>query len=170
MFHVEHFVKFIILTLLGLILCACEKPDPTPELRDPIYRDVESRLKELTAIVESEKKAVAEAEAEVKKAVPQTGQIKFATKHLFDAKKRLEKAEQLKRYYEVRLEGRKWEARQSYAQYYNQKMADKWPPREELAEYQAQEANRTKKREWSVKSRIEQELGTTGSSPPKSGP
>jgi DNA repair ATPase RecN len=170
MFHVDQLMKKCFLVLFLLVLSACNKPDPHPELRDPIYKDIEAKQKELTGAVESEKKALEEAEKNLSAVVPQTGQVKFARKRVFEIKARIEKLEQLKRYYTVRLESRKFEAQDEYLSAFDQGKGTEWPAAESYTDYQTQESARTKSRNWSVKSRIEEELKASAPPPaPKGG-
>lgn len=149
----------------------CSKPDPHPELRDPIYNDLLANEKELATSIESEKKNLEEALAKVTAASPQTGQIKYARKHYFETQKRLEKIKQLHRYYQLRIESRTIEAQDSYLDAYDKKQAEAWPNKDEFEEYKARESARTKNRNWSVKERIESEKAAAAPSakPPGGG-
>ncbi len=151
-------MKKYFVVLFILVLSACNKPDPHPELRDPIYKDIEAKQKELAGAIESEKKALEEAEIKLKAVVPQTGQIKFARKRVFESKARIEKLEQLRRYYTIRLESRKLEAQDEYLDAFGRGKGGEWPAPEAYADYQINESARTKSRNWSVKERIEEEL------------
>lgn len=164
-------MKKLVLTFILLVLCACNKPDPNPELRDPIFRDLEAKQKEASAALEAEKKTLEEAEKTLAGVVPQTGQIKFARKRLFESKARIEKLEQLKRYYTLRLESRKYEAQDDYLTAFDKGQGKEWPPAEDFADYQVQESARTKSRNWNVKKRIEEEKGPppAAAGPPKGG-
>lgn len=146
------------------MLSSCQKPDPRPELRDPIYQDIQEKIKEVSAVVETEKKNLEEAEAKMKASVPQTGQIKYSSKKYYETEKRLRKAQQLLKFYELKLKSREDFAQDQYLLYYDDKKADQWPPKEDFIEYQSQERARFKTRVWSVKKRIEEELGQSGGS------
>lgn len=148
----QFFYFFIIMALFTL---GCSKPDPHPELRDPIYIDLQAKEKELATSIESEKKNLDEASAKMSAASPQTGQIKYARKHYFETKKRLEKIQQLHRYYKLRIESRAIEAQDAYLDAYDKKQPESWPNKDEFEEYRARESARMKSRNWSVKERIE---------------
>lgn len=155
--------RLLFFVFLGL-LCACNKPDPNPELKDPIYLDLETRIKEVEGQLATEKKNLEDANNELKKAVPQTGQIKFARKHFFDVKARMEKLNQELRYYKSRKETRIYEARNSYMDAFEKK--EPWPDPKEFEEYGIAESARKKSRIWSVKERIAKESSSASEKKP----
>lgn len=163
MFHVEHFMKKLLFLCLALLLAACHKPEPNPELRDPIYSDLEAKKKELEGQISTEKKNLEEADGQIKKAVPQTGQIKFARKHYFEIKANLEKLQQLQKYYALRMESRKNEDQTEYLKAFEKDQP--WPDPQEFDDYKTQESARFKKRTWNVKERIEQERALANPKP-----
>ena len=149
--------KLLILPLFFLGAMGCHKPDPHPEAMDPIYKDIEKAQGEVKSQLDSESKAFEEAKNEVKKVVPQTGQIKYAQKHYFDSVARLQKLKQLHRYYTLRLKSRESEAQELYLKAFAKDQP--WPDPEEFEVYKITESARTKSRHWSVKERIEKERG-----------
>lgn len=160
-------MKAVLFCCLALILIACNKPDPNPELKDPIYADLEARRKQIEGEIEAEKKNLEEAQAEIDKAVPQTGQVKFAQKHYYEIKNRIEKLQQQALYYKLRHESRMQEARESYLKAY--KKGESWPDPQEFEDYRISESARTKSRNWSVKERMEKELPSGSESKAKAG-
>lgn len=154
-------MKLLILTLSVLItLAGCNRPDSNPELKDPIYSDINSSLGSVSQELESEKKSLAEHEQALKDVVPQTGQIKFAEKRVFEAKARITKLEQEKTYLELKLNARLKEARRSYLKAFEKK--ETWPNPDEWSQYQAEKNLRNAKRAWDVKDRMEK-ANLTGS-------
>lgn len=149
-------VVFLFITAL-LCLVGCRKPNPQAYLQDPIYKDLDSSQKAIISQITSEEATLAEAKANMEKAAPQTGQIKFAKKHYYDSLARLEKLKQQKIYYDVRIKSRESEALREYLDYYNQKKEAEWPPKEAFDEYKAREEARAQQKVWSVKKRIEEE-------------
>jgi len=149
-------MKNLCLLLLALVLVACDDPNPNPEEMDPIYQDLGKKMGEKSAELEAERKNLADAEKEMLKAAPQTGQIKFATKHYYDIKSKVEILAQAKRYYKFRQETRKNDDHVTYLAAFHAKKP--WPDPQEFIEYQSIEAEREKSRAWSVKRRIEEEL------------
>lgn len=138
-------------------MVGCRSPEANPELRDPIYSFLKAKEAQVAGQIAGETKALEEAAGVLKKAVPQSGQVKFAKKHYYTIKDRLEKLEQQRRYYEIRQKSRIAEARESYLQAFHKK--EEWPRPEEFEEFKIQESAREKSRNWSVKERIQEELG-----------
>lgn len=140
-----------ILLFSVLFLFGCEKPNPNPELSDPIYLDLKTQTEELSKAVESEKKGLQEHLDNLKKAVPQTGQIKFAQKRVNDAKEKIQKLEQEYRWFEVRTESRKSFAKKEYMSAWRKKQP--WPDPKEFEEYKKMKEMRSIPLSWSLKKR-----------------
>lgn len=154
MFHVEHTMKILILFIsASFFLLGCNQPDSHPELKDPIYADINASLGSVSQDLDAELKTLEEHEQALKDIVPQTGQIKFAEKRVFESKARLNRLEQEKKYLELKLEARRKEARTSYLSAFNKK--ETWPPPEEWSQYLAEKNLRNAKRAWDVKERME---------------
>lgn len=94
MFHVEHYMRasqfflkpLFYLLLAGFISCllGCEKPNPNPENLDPIYADIEKNRKAAEADLSAAEKQLEGFRADLEKVVPQTGQVKFARKRVYE--------------------------------------------------------------------------------------
>ena len=175
MFHVEQlypkrvFVfqsfRIFILVILGVLLLAgCNRKDPSPELVDPLYLELEKMKKSAETDLKTAEEAYAEAEGNMAKVQPQTGQIKYATKRLNESKARVVKAKQLVNYYGVKYESRKWSAREEYLKAYYDKTP--WPVTEPLDSFKLSLKLSQNEREWSAKKRRE-ELGFPNVEPRK---
>lgn len=145
-------MRIITILLLSLSLFACSKPDPNPELKDPIYNDYNSQLGTVSAALESEKKNLEGFNEELAEVVPQTGQIKYAQKRVREAKDKITRLEQEKQYLELKIEARKRESKSSYAKAY--KKGENWPDPQEWASYQTEQRLRNAKKSWDVKERM----------------
>jgi len=121
----------VCVTALALLLSGCDKPNPNPELLDPVYADLSKKAEEIKKQAEAAKAAVVDAQKEADAAVPQTRQIEYATKRLNEAKIKLLRAEQIARYYEIRTESRVATDKAEYSKAFSQKKP--WP---DPAEYQ----------------------------------
>jgi len=86
-----------------LALTACNKPDPNPELKDPIYSDLQTQLTAATQSLEAEKKKLEGFEKDLAAVVPQTGQVKYAQKRVFESQALVTKWEQEKAYLELKI-------------------------------------------------------------------
>lgn len=139
-------MKFIIYALF-LFFLGCTKIDSHPETRDEIYEDLGQELEIADKAVESAEKMLLKAQEEIKKAIPQTGQIKYATKRLRNAEAFFSEMKQRKVYFDVKRERRK-----TYVQFRYQESLNKdgrpWPDTAEIEEYKAVVKFNHDKLEW----------------------
>ncbi len=141
--------RLIILT--SFFLLGCEKPNPNPELSDPIYLDLKAQTEELSKALEAEKKGLEEHLINLSKVVPQTGQIKYAQKRVSEAREKVQKIEQELRWFEVRTESRKNFSKKSYMSAWRKK--ETWPDPKEFEEYKKMKDMRSIPLSWSLKKR-----------------
>lgn len=154
------FKSLFFLFLSFSFLVACNKPDPNPELKDPIYADLNAQAEEAKKAIEAEEKVLADHEANLKAVEPQTGQIKYAQKRVYDSKNKLDKLKQEHQWLELRVKERLRETRKSYRKAF--KAGQPWPDPAEYEQFQAQNKLRKAPREWSANRRIEEVLGPKG--------
>jgi len=132
---------------LFLFFLGCTKVDPHPENRDEIYADLGVELDIATKALEGAEKNLVAAQDEMKKAVPQTGQIKYATKKLRNAEAYLAEMKQRKIYFDIKRERRK-----AYVQFRYQESLKSggraWPDPKEIEEYKAIAKFNRDKLEW----------------------
>ena len=148
--------KYVLIILSMLFAVGCNRPDPNPELKDPIYLDIQRELQEAKREVDAQEKQLEEFKKAFASVVPQTGQIKFAQKRLNDATDKLQRQRQMVRYWEIRLDTRKAESKKLYQQAFSK---DKpWPNQQEWQEYKTIRAAQTKPKLWSIDDRFK-ELG-----------
>jgi septal ring factor EnvC (AmiA/AmiB activator) len=154
MFHVEHFMKNILFLLfLSIFVVACHQPDPHPEHMDPIYADLEKERKEAESQYSAEEKQLEELAAALKDVKPQTGQIKYAKKRLYESQRRLEKLRQRKVYLELRTQSRQKWAQKDYLRAFNKN--EPWPDPKEHEIYKSQMDLENAPKVWSSRDRIE---------------
>ncbi|MBX2988120.1 MAG: hypothetical protein KF802_09505 [Bdellovibrionaceae bacterium] len=153
--------KFIF--LFFFLLVACNKPDPKPELKDQIYQDMTVELGIAEKNIAEAQKQVAEHKKNLEKVQPQTGQIKFAQKRVWDAEKAVDLLEQQKKYWIIRLEHRRDYVRRKSLEAFNKK--EVWSDESEFAEYQAEKRLRLAKLKWDAKQRRDDFLKAEGLSP-----
>lgn len=157
---------FIVLLLIGLNL-GCDKPDPYPEQRDPIYLDLSSQLSETTSLLAEAEKSLAEHEKALSEVSPQTGQNKFAQKRVFEAQNHLVKLKQLKQWLVMATKERKSLSSTNYLKAY--KLKQNWPNPAEFEQYKSEMRLRRAKRTWSSKDRIEEYSSQKTKAPAKQG-
>jgi hypothetical protein len=130
-----------------LFFLGCTKTDPHPETSDEIYQDLGQELDIASKALEAAQKNLELAKEEVKKAIPQTGQIKYATKKLRNAEAYLAEMNQRKIYFDVKRERRK-----NYVQFrYQESLAAggrPWPDKNEIEEYKSIVKFNREKLEW----------------------
>lgn len=148
------FMRIIILCILSLALFACNKPDPNPELKDPVFSDFQSMLAGTSQELEAEKKNLEGFEKELADAIPQTGQIKYAQKRVRETKEKITRLEQEEQYLKLKVEARKKESKTSYSVAF--KKGETWPNPQEWTDYQTQKRFRNAKKSWDVKERMKE--------------
>lgn len=154
--------------LLFPLLAACNKPDPNPELKDPVYSDLIALQGSTNQALDAEIKKLEGFKQELRDVIPQSGQIKFAQKRVYESQERITKLEQEKIYYELKIKERLSQARKSYAKSFEKK--EPWPDPKEWDEYQTAKKLRNAKRAWDVKQRMsEAGIGSEVAPPPKAG-
>jgi hypothetical protein len=155
MFHVEHRVtmRIFVLLLITIGLFGCNKPNPNPELSDDIYQDLQSQGAEVKKEAESEKKKLEGFKKDVEKAVPQTGEIKHAQKRYFESEMRVQKLEQLAKYYELKAEERKRYTKTEYLKAF--KAGKPWPTEDEILAYKQYKISSQVSPGWDSRKRVE---------------
>jgi hypothetical protein len=146
------FKPFAFMFSFLLLSFGCKKPAPNPELLDPIYAEILKEGADAKKRLEEEK-VVLEGHLEtLKKVVPQSGQIKYATKRVNESKALVERLRQRAEFYEYHAKYRLKEARKNYLRAFNQ--SKPWPDPSEISEYQKVRSERLKKRQWSQGDRV----------------
>lgn len=160
----------VILPIFILLLASCEKKaDPTAYQKDPILADLQTKAEAMSKAVEAAQKELDGFRKELAEVKPQTGQIKFAQKRVFDAEAKITKLEQEKRYYRVAADSRVKIAKEKYKIAF--KEGKPWPDTEEFATYQTLERLRNAKRSWDVKERFKEAgISIPGEEPPAKKP
>ncbi len=146
-------MRYCVVILLFL-LASCNKPDPNPELKDPIYQDLLKRVKEMEGQIAEETKTLEEHKGALAKVVPQTGQNKYAQKRVFDSENKLEHLKQLKKYLEIATESRKAKDALDYTRSMNK--GEPWPDPAEFKDYLDRRKGDAIPRAWSYKARMEE--------------
>ena len=148
--------KLSIYFLLSGLLLSCNKPDPQSYKRDPIYQDILAELALANGALAQARSDLETHKQSVAKAIPQTGQIKYAQKRFWQATERVTKAEQMVRYWEIRASSRKSQADRQYLRSFYNKTP--WPDQKEFDEYSKNKLLSQRKRIWNLRERFT-ELG-----------
>ncbi|MBC7421075.1 MAG: hypothetical protein H7328_10140 [Bdellovibrio sp.] len=128
-------MKYLFFVLILSFFTSCDKKDPNPELSDEVYKDYIQELDISTKALDAEEKGFEKILDEKKKVVPQTGQIKYVQKKVFDSERRIDALRQQKQFFAIKLELRKAQVQQRYLE--NLQGGRKWPDEEELKTYRS---------------------------------
>jgi uncharacterized protein YhaN len=145
---------FILFSLLFLVLVACDKPKADPESGDPIYNDLLTEANAVNSQISAAEKELEEFQKALEAVVPQTGQIKYASKRVSETTARIDKLKQMKQYWEMRAESRKEWDRKAYLVAYKAKKP--WPDPNEYEQYKLQRKLEQAPRNWDIRERLEQ--------------
>lgn len=121
--------------ILIIFLISCRKPDPHPELRDPILREIADSIKLEEANVESLDAELLATKEDLKNSADQSMDIKLNRQKLFETENRLAKAKQMLSYYKVQQKLRTQEARRSYIEAFKAEKEKEWPDPKEYEAY-----------------------------------
>jgi hypothetical protein len=155
MFYVEHQVgmRILVIFFIMISLVGCNKPNPNPELMDEIYHDLKSQAENTQKQVEAEKKKLEGLRKELDTATPQSGTIKHSQKVYFESEFKIQKLEQLAKYYEFKTESRKKYTNLEYLKSF--KAGKPWPTEEELLSYKQYKESMNAEKSWDTKKRVQ---------------
>ncbi len=145
-------MKALFLIFITFSMFSCNRPDPQPELQDAIYRDLVSQLGITKKNIEDFSKILQEQEAAAASVKPQTGQIKYAEKRVWETRNHLQKLQQQEKYWKLRIAERQVHARAQYLRAF--KEGKTWPDPEEVKQYMSEKRLRQASQQWDAKDRI----------------
>lgn len=161
MFHVEHMLYLrVLILILSVVLVGCQKPEPMPELLDPIYKDFQGQRSSTQGDINDIQKIADDFKLQMLKAAPQTGQYKRFQKKYFEAANRVTQLKQQLLYWNIHIEERLIQSRLSYMKAYAEKK--QWPDPAEYETYKADKKLRQAKIQWDQKERIKRFAGNSG--------
>ncbi len=128
-------MKYLYFALFFVFLTSCEKSDPNPHLSDEIYKDYQSEFDIAKKALETTEKEHDKLLVEKSKVVPQTGQIKFVQKKIYDNERQIESLKQQVRFFTIKLELRQAEDKQRYEE--SRHGGRPWPDSAELDSYKS---------------------------------
>lgn len=129
-----------------LLISGCKKPNPNPELLDPIYSDLMGTQTAFAAKVEAQKKKIADLSAEIAELPPADPSTKRTIREKYNLERGLVQLEQEALYYEVRAKQRLEYARKTYLAAFHK--GETWPDPAEYEEYKARLKLKTAPRNW----------------------
>jgi hypothetical protein len=143
----------LLLSILTVFSVGCNKPNPNPELLDPVYLDIEKDRKAFEANIVSIKEEVEGHKKNLNAVEPHTGQIHYARKRLYEAEMILQRNIQQEKYLRVRLQSRKDEVFLKYMKAFKDKAP--WPDPKEYADYLSLKSMRAAPPQWRPRERLE---------------
>lgn len=138
--------------LISISLVACKKADPTPELKDPFYNEFLTQQSDNEKSLAEAKTKLEEMRVEIEGVKPQTGEKKRLEKKYYAQKSLVEKLEQERVFWIVRIKSRKQEARIEYSKAFNQ--GKDWPDPQIIENYRSEKKLRSERGSWDVSARI----------------
>lgn len=105
--HMQNLTKFLLFMLISLIVAGCNKRDPNPHKKDPVYAQLEKDMGEAKAALAYVNDYINTNKLDLEKAVPQSGERAVYEKRINEGLNAQTYAAQQVRMYEVRLEERK---------------------------------------------------------------
>ncbi|MEQ1876536.1 MAG: hypothetical protein ABL958_07810 [Bdellovibrionia bacterium] len=138
----------VLFLLLFIFLAACNRPDAYPELKDPIFHDMEADYRASQRERDTLEKEKEAAKADIPNAQPQTGETKAKWNVFFAAEKKYDKAVQMEHFHKLRLETRREEARKNYLAAFQ--AGQDWPPPDEYKAYQTEKRLRNAPKDWNT--------------------
>lgn len=158
--------KICFFLLLLLFASACSFQNAEPELSDPIYSDIVKESRGIDSQLVAAQKELDGFLVDLEAVKPQTGQIKYAQKHISDAEQNLEHLRQMSQYWKLRVSSRLAWDREHYLVSFKNKTP--WPPPGEYKEFKAQVALENAPKNWNLRERLEQaKLGLKINGPAK---
>lgn len=147
-------MKYLFVLFSLIFIVGCNKPEPNPELRDPIYSDLNAQLGEVTGKIATEKKNLEGFQQTLKDVVPQSGQVKYAQKRVDDCQDKIDHLSQEKDYLDLKIKDRLAFSRHSYMAAF--KKGEAWPDPKEYESYKVEQKFRKAKLAWDVKDRMKE--------------
>lgn len=140
-------MKQLFFAFILFFLSSCTQKISNPELTDEIYKDLIVELDIVNKSLESEEKNLIVLNNELEAAVPQTGQIKFSRKKVYDAEGRIDVLKQQKQFFQIKIEQRMQYVRLRYDESLR-KGGRPWPDKSEIDMYKAVVKFNRDKLEW----------------------
>tara|TARA_B100001248_G_scaffold262718_2_gene261464 strand:- start:11331 stop:11759 length:429 start_codon:yes stop_codon:yes gene_type:complete len=124
---------FIRIIILSIIFCACRKPNPNPELKDPIYKELQERMAGYKKDIDFTLKEKERIEKYISETHPHDPTLQMKRKTLRMNDKNHEKAKQQYIYTQIALENRKKEVRIEYLEAFKQGKEEEWQNKNEIS-------------------------------------
>ena len=167
MFYVEHLMKYYLLSLFLIFLASCHPRDPNPEQKDMIYLDLKKELFLVDKNIDLANKELEDRKIILRGVVPQTGQLKSIEKKVFENEDSLERLNQQKQFFQIKIEQRRQLVELKYEKSLHGGPA--WPDAKEVTDYEAEIKMQRAKIKWDKEKGMIKNVprGTTAPEGPK---
>lgn len=163
--------RILCIFIFILAILGCKREDKNPELRDPIYSDLQSEKRTLEQMKEDSQKKIESITKELAKTQPRTLDRKNAVNDIAKENIKLNKLTELIEYYEIRIQQRFNEARRSYREAFLIDKENEWPSKAEFEAYKVNKRLVRTSKNWNdrvPRSNLQQvQLGSPGASEEK---
>lgn len=145
----SRFIIYLLLPLWIVSLTGCKQEDPNPELKDPIYKDLQGRASEYKKAYDESKIRIVTLRESLEKAEANSIERKDVLRDIAKTEKKLLNEEQLERYYRIRAERRRVVGRMEYKKAFAE---DKeWPDPKEYSDYLVNIRLQAAQRNWNAR-------------------
>lgn len=127
------FTRLALATLMMVLLAGCSKEDPNPQLRDPIFQDLEKRANEHQKAKDEAEKQLLDLKTKLAKAEPNTLGKRDIEKDIRKNEHLALESSQWALYYKIRTERRRIVDKLAYGEALANKKP--WPDPNEYSEY-----------------------------------
>lgn len=144
--------KWLVTLTLALVtglFSSCSRPNPTPELTDPIYADLQQRSSVARAAAETAKEDARKLREELANLPARDVTRRKTIEDIAKKESQMMVADQESLYYEIRAQQRKEYARTEYLKAFEK--GEPWPDPHDFETYKLQRKLRDAPREWSSK-------------------
>ena len=140
--------KFYSLLFIFSVLLGCDKPDSTPELRDPVYQDLKSEESKVKKEVDAKLKELEEHKSLYSELSDSDYQKKITRGDIYNVENEIKKLTQKVDFYRISAESRQIFARKQYLEYYKAGKSDEWPPKSTKDKYEQQKKLSQNSKQW----------------------
>ena len=140
--------NFYVVLIIFSILAGCDKPESTPELKDPVYQDMRSEEARAKKDVDAKTKEL-EALQESYLELPDSDyQKKMTREDIYRTKNEISKLQQMMNYHKISGDSRQIFARKQYLEYYKAGKGLEWPPKSVGEMYETQKKIAITPKQW----------------------
>ncbi len=135
-----------LLSLILVLMVACQKPLEAPELVDPVYLGLKGQIKEFESSVKEEEALLTDLEAQLSALEPQSNLRGKLLEKISVSRTRLLRSQQMVKYFMIRARSRKIYVHKIYPKYFES--ATPWPDPTLKSQYETHKRLLASPRQW----------------------